>query len=89
MAKLTNTVISGTLNGFNIGSGSGWFGQIPTIRSNDGVMEVGKYVDFHVTGSSKNDYDGRITAVAGGGELTFPTKSGTIAVAGDLPKVIR
>lgn len=89
MAKLNDTTINGTLtvsniNGYTVGAKS-WFGQIPTIRSNDGVMEIGQYIDFHVNNTTSSDYDGRLRAVAGGGELAFPTKSGTIALTSDLP----
>lgn len=37
-----------------------WFKGIPTIGS-DGVMEVGKYIDFHNTNNSTSDYTARLT----------------------------
>lgn len=88
MAKLNDTTINGKLtvsniNGYTIGP-SGWFGQIPVVKSNDGVMEVGHYIDFHMGNATTRDYDGRLTAVSGGGELTFPTKNGIIALISDV-----
>ena len=38
-----------------------WFGGLPVIGS-DGVMEMGRYIDFHATTDSANDYDVRIDA---------------------------
>lgn len=40
-------------------SGSSPYGKIPKI-GNDGVMEIGRYIDFHLPGSTA-DYDGRLT----------------------------
>lgn len=51
-----------SLNGHDIGGEVGdWYDAIPLI-ANDGVMEVGKYIDFHDGASSRNDYDVRLTA---------------------------
>ena len=41
-------------------SGAYWAG-VPYVGSN-GVMEIGKYIDFHGTNASTNDYDYRISA---------------------------
>ena len=41
-------------------SGAYWTG-VPYVGSN-GVMEIGKYIDFHGSNTSTNDYDYRITA---------------------------
>lgn len=41
-----------------------WFGggvKYPVINTS-GVMEVGKYIDFHATGDSTSDYNGRLVA---------------------------
>lgn len=48
-----------------------YFNGVPFIR-NDGVMEVGKYIDFHATSDDTSDYAARITA-----EKTGLTISGT------------
>ena len=46
----------------NSPAGYHWRGQSPVIGS-DGVMEIGKYIDFHTSNGSTSDYDGRITSV--------------------------
>lgn len=58
---------------------------MPYVRSDDGVMEIGHYLDFHADSSESRDYDGRIRGDKGGGELVIPSKSGTIAVTSDIP----
>lgn len=58
-----------------------WNNGPVVVRSGDGVMEVGKYFDFHVDSTSTKDYDVRITAASTG--LTISgTTSGTFK--GDL-----
>lgn len=58
------------------------FNQWDGIAYNGGgVLEVGKYIDFHNSASSTADYDTRI--VCGGvtgNKLTLPTASGTLAL---------
>ena len=46
-----------------------WFNGIPVVGG-DGVMEVGRYIDFHLTYESTNDYDLRLIANSTG--LTLP-----------------
>lgn len=38
-----------------------WFNEGFTKVSGDGVMEVGKYMDWHLSNTSTSDYDGRFT----------------------------
>lgn len=53
------------LGGFPVNAGTSQvFSTIPSIGA-DGVMEVGKYIDFHASATSKSDYDVRITAGLG------------------------
>ena len=47
----------------NNSSSCNWFKGIPQIASN-GVMEIGKYIDFHATANVNDDYTARITARA-------------------------
>ena len=57
-----------------INSGA-WYGGL-TYVGGDGVMEVGKYIDFHVNKTGTSDYDVRISAATTG--LTISgTTSGT------------
>lgn len=37
-----------------------WFGIVPYVRSNDGGMEIGRFIDFHNTSSSTADYNIRL-----------------------------
>lgn len=61
-----------------------WFsGGIPTVNT-DGVMEVGKYIDFHNTDASTNDYDVRLQAnTSTPCVITLPTAAGTLARTND------
>lgn len=64
-----------SLNGYTLstaGSNNTW-GKIPSVGT-DGVMEIGKYIDFHSKNSDGKDYSTRITA-NDDGSLSF---SGTI-----------
>ena len=61
-----------------------WFsGGIPVVNT-DGVMEVGKYIDFHNTDASTNDYDVRLQAnTSTPCIITLPTAAGTLARTSD------
>ena len=64
------------INGFSIASeydGSFW-NIVPVVSKSDGVMEIGKIIDFHITASHTSDYSFRLTNNANG-QLTA---SGTI-----------
>ena len=68
-------------------SGS-WFNGTPQIGS-DGVMEIGRYIDFHPTTSSTLDYSARIDCGTSTTARTFtlPNAGGTIAITSDIPTV--
>lgn len=54
------------------------WGLVPVIGASDGVMEVGKYIDFHTTDGNTADYDVRISATTSG--LTISgTTTGTFS----------
>ena len=56
-----NVTFSGTLNGISTtksASGNRW-GVLPEVESN-GVMEVGRYLDFHSTDGDTSDYGARL-----------------------------
>ena len=61
-------------------SGS-WFKGVPLIAT-DGVMEIGKYIDFHKSNDSTADYDLRLqyTGTATGKTVTIPGASGYVAL---------
>ena len=61
-----------------------WFsGGIPVVNT-DGVIEVGKYIDFHNTDTSTNDYDVRLQAnTSTPCVITLPSGGGTLARTSD------
>ena len=58
-----------------VGSGSPW-NTVPRINS-DGVMEVGKYIDFHTVSGDSKDYSARFTAETDG-TVSVGTINGTL-----------
>lgn len=62
---VTNNLSVININGYKIG---GIWNAIPVVGS-DGVMEVGKVLDFHTNANDTDDYDVRLTATANGLEL--------------------
>lgn len=76
------------LDGFHANTSQNPFGKIPTIGSN-GVMEVGRYLDFHYNSSDTSDYRTRLQINHSSGSYTaiLPAKSGTLAMTSDIPTV--
>lgn len=70
---------SGSPTQCNTPASGNWFRGVPYVASN-GVMEVGRYIDFHPTNGSTLDYSKRIDAGAGttARTITIPDESGTI-----------
>jgi hypothetical protein len=64
------------INGFSIASeyDDSFWNIVPVVSKSDGVMEIGKIIDFHITASHTSDYSFRLTNNANG-QLTA---SGTI-----------
>lgn len=73
-----------TLDGYHAnGSNVAPYGHIPTIGS-DGVMEVGKYIDFHNDNSGKYDFSTRLQTTDNyGNSVNLPSASGTLALTSD------
>ena len=73
-----------TLDGYHAnGSNVAPYGHIPTI-GNDGVMEVGKYIDFHNDNSGKHDFSTRLQTTGNyGNPVNLPSVSGTLALTSD------
>ena len=59
-------------------SGAYWNG-VPVVGSN-GVMEIGKYIDFHGTNTTTADYDYRIQAGSTWLDLVSPTTQNKVTV---------
>lgn len=76
------------LDGYHANTSQNPFGKIPTIGS-DGVMEVGRYLDFHYNSSDTSDYRTRLYINHSSGSYTaiLPAKSGTLAMTSDIPTV--
>lgn len=74
-----------TLDGYHANTSQNPFGKIPTITSS-GVMEVGRYIDFHYDSSDTSDFKTRlqISHNSGSYTATLPAKSGTIAMTSDV-----
>lgn len=73
-----------TVDGYHAnGSNVAPYGHIPTIES-DGVMEVGKYIDFHNDNSGKYDFSTRLqTTDNHGNSVYLPSATGTLALTSD------
>lgn len=73
-----------TVDGYHAnGSNVAPYGHIPTIES-DGVMEVGKYIDFHNDNSGKHDFSTRLQSSGNyGNSVNLPSNSGTLALTSD------
>lgn len=73
-----------TVDGYHAnGNNVAPYGHIPTIES-DGVMEVGKYIDFHNDNSGKHDFSTRLLTTGNyGNSVNLPSNSGTLALTSD------
>ena len=73
-----------TVDGYQVnGSNVAPYGHIPSIE-NDGVMEVGKYIDFHDDNSGKHDFSTRLQTTGNyGNPVNLPSASGTLALTTD------
>lgn len=73
-----------TVDGYHAnGSNVAPYGHIPTIESN-GVMEVGKYIDFHNDNSGKYDFSTRLQTTGNyGNSVYLPSHNGTLALTSD------
>ena len=69
-----------TLGGIPRNYGQAPFGKIPSI-GNDGVMDIGRYIDFHSDNSGSYDYSTRIQATGDyKNTVNLPSASGTLAL---------
>lgn len=68
--------------------GSHPWGCIPIINGDSGVMEIGKYLDFHYDNGGKYDYSTRLQSTGDHqNTLNLPSKSGTLALTSDIPTI--
>lgn len=72
--------IAETLGGMPKNYGQAPYGTIPCV-GNDGVMEIGRYIDFHSDNSGNYDYSTRIQANGNyKNTVNLPSASGTLAL---------
>lgn len=73
-----------TVDGYHVnGSNVAPYGHIPSIE-NDGVMEVGKYIDFHNDNSGKHDFSTRLQTTGNyRNSVYLPSHNGTLALISD------
>lgn len=73
-----------TLDGLHINSPEYWFNGIAYVK-NDGVMEIGRYLDFHYDSTDSSDHSTRLCISSKGNSNTvnLPTKTGTLALTTD------
>lgn len=83
--EITQVNNADTLDGYPAnGSNDRPYGHIPTIES-DGVMEVGRYIDFHNDNNGKHDFSTRLQSTGNyGNEVNLPSASGTLALINDV-----
>lgn len=85
ITQVSNAGNANTLDGYPAnGSNVAPYGHIPTIES-DGVMEVGRYIDFHNDNNGKHDFSTRLQSTGNyGNEVNLPSASGTLALINDV-----
>ncbi len=78
--EITQVNNSNTLGGMPKNQGQAPFGTIPCI-GNDGIMEIGKCIDFHNDNSGSYDYSTRLQATNNyKNTVNLPSESGTLAL---------
>ena len=75
-AASTNTTSGTYIGGYNYinewenflvqGRSGHFWGTIPAVTSNNGILEIGKHIDFHLTSGTSVDNDYRISCTANG-----------------------
>ena len=73
------------LDGYHANTSQAPFGLIPTVGG-DGVMEIGKYIDFHNDNGGKYDYSTRLQSTGNyQNTISLPSGSGTLALTSQIP----
>lgn len=73
------------LDGYHANTSQSPFGRVPTIGG-DGVMEIGKYINFHYDNEGKYDYSTRLQATGNHqNTLLLPSGAGTLALTSQIP----
>lgn len=70
----------GVITACTMATSGNWWGTLSNIGTN-GVIEVGRYIDFHYTDASTNDYDLRIDCAGNSKNVLYlPAISGQVVV---------
>ena len=84
---------AGTVDGYHVNDPSisstrgQPFGKIPVVYS-DGVMEVGRYLDFHYNNTSNTDFSTRLYSEGDySNYVRLPSTSGTLALTSQIPTI--
>ena len=80
VAYASNAGSAETLGGMPKNYGQAPFGTIPCV-GNDGVMEIGRYIDYHYDNSGSYDFSTRLLATGNYANIVnLPSASGTLAL---------
>lgn len=72
------------LGGMSKNYGQSPFGTIPCVGG-DGVMEIGRYIDYHYDNSGKYDFSTRLQTTGNYANIVnLPSASGTLALTSDI-----
>ena len=78
---------NGTPTQVNQPTSGSWFQGTPKVTQ-DGVMETGKYIDFHASNSETKDYSVRLyTDNTNSSSVLLPNSNGRLALESQLPTV--
>ena len=87
-ATATNADNAETLDSYHANTGDTPFVKIPIIAV-DGVMEIGKYIDFHYDNTAGKDYSTRLYCQGEyGNRVKLPTTNGTLALTSQIPSTL-
>lgn len=76
---------NGTPTQVNQPTSGAWFQGTPRVTQ-DGVMEMGKYIDFHNANSDTKDYSVRLyTDNTGSSSVSLPNSNGRLALESQIP----
>lgn len=66
-----------TLDGFTTSVSGNRFGVIPVVGASSGVMEIGRYIDFHASDADTSDTNVRLDSRTAGGGILRQTTTAT------------
>lgn len=86
---ITQVDNSDKLDGYHANTSQAPFGLIPTVGT-DGVMEIGKYIDFHNDNGGKYDYSTRLQTTGNyQNTISLPSGTGTLALTSQIPTSLK